>query len=63
MNNVQYAGQPATFRVTALASTPVSYQWQKDGADILGATGDWLTLPAVSATDDGATWVPIRAHR
>ena len=56
VNNVQYAGQPATFRVTALASTPVSYQWQKDGADILGATGDWLTLPAVSATDDGATF-------
>lgn len=49
-------GQSVTFAVEAAGEQPLSYQWQRDGADIPGATGTAYTIPAVSATDDGATF-------
>lgn len=47
-------GQPATFTVRALGSLPLSYQWQRNGVDIAGALGSSYTLPATTASDDGA---------
>ena len=47
-------GQSATFSVTAIGTTPLSYQWQKDGVDISGATGASYTTPATTLSDDGA---------
>src|SRR5207244_6044937 len=32
------AGQPASFSVTAAGTAPLSYQWNKNGAAISGAT-------------------------
>ena len=45
------AGQSATFTVTASGTAPFSYQWKKNGTDILGATSSSYTTPATSALD------------
>jgi len=50
------AGQTATFSVTALGSDPLSYQWQKNGVDIPGATSASYTTPATVLADGGSTF-------
>jgi len=55
-DNVQPAGQPASFRVVASGSGALTYQWQRNGNDIRGATESWFTLPSVAQTDHGATF-------
>jgi len=47
-------GEPATFTVTATGEAPLSYQWQRNGADIAGATSSSYTLPAPVLADNGA---------
>jgi hypothetical protein len=49
-------GQTATFSVVAEGTEPLSYQWQKNGGDIPGATSASYTTPATTLTDDGATF-------
>jgi outer membrane protein assembly factor BamB len=46
-------GATATFTVVASGTDPLSYQWQKNGTAITGATGASYTTPAVSSADDG----------
>ncbi|HEV7889739.1 MAG TPA: PQQ-dependent sugar dehydrogenase [Pyrinomonadaceae bacterium] len=46
-------GQTATFEVEASGVEPLSYQWQRDGADIAGETSPTLVLTEVSTDDDG----------
>jgi glucose/arabinose dehydrogenase len=48
------AGQPASFSVTASGSTPLNYQWLRNGADIAGATSPAYTIGATSSADNGA---------
>lgn len=48
------AGQPATFSVIATGAAPLSYQWQRNGASIAGATASSYTTPPVASTDNGA---------
>ncbi len=48
------AGQPATFSATATGAAPLSYQWQRSGADIDGATSTSYVLPATTLVDSGA---------
>ena len=48
------AGQAATFTVAATGTTPLAYQWKKNGTDISGATSSTYTTPATSMGDDGA---------
>ena len=48
-------GQDATFTVTA-AGSQLSYQWQRDGVDIAGATSASYTLSAVVLGDSGSTF-------
>ncbi len=45
------AGSNVTFTVTAAGSGTLTYQWQKNGANISGAVNATLTLNNVSATD------------
>ena len=45
-------GQPANFTVTATGDN-LSYQWQKDGADISGATSATYTISSVMESDEG----------
>jgi hypothetical protein len=47
-------GQPATFTVAASGASPLSYQWQRNGGDIPGATSSSYTIVSAAATDDGA---------
>jgi glucose/arabinose dehydrogenase len=49
-------GQPATFTVAASGQAPLSYQWQRDGADIPDATDSTYTLPSAQLSDNGATF-------
>ncbi len=47
-------GGSVTFDVIALGTQPLTYQWSRDGTEILGATGPSYTLDNVQAGDDGA---------
>jgi PKD repeat protein len=55
-NQTVTEGQTASFSVSATGTAPLSYQWQKDGADLPGATGTAYTTPPVSMADDGSTY-------
>src|ERR1019366_1198706 len=48
------AGQTATFTVTATGAATLTYQWQKNGTAISGATAPSYTTPATAAADNGA---------
>jgi hypothetical protein len=53
-NQTVTAGQTATFSVTATGTAPLSYQWQKNSANISGATAAIYTTPAMALGDNGA---------
>ncbi len=48
------AGQPASFSVGATGTAPLSFQWRRDGATIVGATAGSYTLSPTALTDNGA---------
>ncbi len=47
-------GQAATFSVTAAGSPTLTYQWQRSGTSIPGATTASYTTPPATFADDGA---------
>lgn len=47
------AGQTATFNVVASGTAPLSYQWQKGGVNIAGATGATYTTPVTTLANNG----------
>lgn len=53
------SGQPVTFTVTGAGSPTLTYQWQRNGANITGATSTTYTISATSAADDGAVFTVI----
>src|SRR5258708_18449802 len=48
------AGQTATFTVAATGTSPLSYQWNKNGTALSGATSSSYTTPATTSSDNGA---------
>jgi hypothetical protein len=50
------AGQAATFTVVAAGSATLTYQWQKNNANIPGATAASYSTPATATSDSGATF-------
>jgi Immunoglobulin domain len=52
-------GQTATFTVAASGMAPISYQWQKNGAAIDGATSASYTTPATASADNGALFTVV----
>jgi len=53
-NQTVSVGQTATFSVGAAGTPSLTYQWQKNGADIPGATSSSYTTPATTASDSGS---------
>jgi len=53
-NQTVSVGQPATFTVGAAGTPSLTYQWQKNGADIPGATSSSYTTPTTTSADSGA---------
>src|SRR6202158_5197990 len=58
-NQTVTSGQTATFTVAATGTAPLSYQWQKNGASIAGATATSYTTPATTIADSGATFAVV----
>ncbi|HMH88148.1 MAG TPA: immunoglobulin domain-containing protein [Steroidobacteraceae bacterium] len=52
-------GQPATFTVTAAGTAPLTFQWQKGGVPISGATASSYATPATAQGDDGGTFLVV----
>jgi len=55
-NQAVTVGQTATFSVLATGTAPMGYQWQKNDANISGATSASYTTPATTSTDNGSTF-------
>lgn len=53
LSRTNAAGSTATFKVSAVGTTPLKYQWRKGSTDLVGATGATLTLTAVSSQSVG----------
>src|SRR5947199_4243293 len=56
VNQTVTAGQTASFTVVAAGTAPLSYQWQKNGANIAGATAASYTTPVTTTADSGSTF-------
>ena len=54
-------GRSAVFTVEVTGTAPFTYQWQHDGVNINGATGETLTLDSVEASDDGDYAVIVKS--
>lgn len=50
------AGQTGTFTVRGAGSSPLSYQWLKNGSAISGATGSSYTTAVTTTADSGAVF-------
>jgi sugar lactone lactonase YvrE len=50
------AGTQATFSVVASGQAPLTYQWQRNGADIAGATLPAYALALPQLSDSGSKW-------
>ena len=52
-------GETAFFSVTATGTSPITYQWRRDGVSVSGATGNSLTLRGVQVADAGNYTVEV----
>jgi hypothetical protein len=53
-NQTIFSGQTAKFSVVANGTSPLSYQWQKNGIVISGATSASYATPAETTSDSGS---------
>jgi hypothetical protein len=53
------SGNTATFTISAGGMAPLSYQWQKNGTAVSGATAMNYTTPAESVADTGAKFAVV----
>jgi hypothetical protein len=58
-NQTVTAGQTAAFSVTASGTTPLTYQWSRNGAPISGATSASYSTPATTLADNGAQFYAV----
>jgi uncharacterized repeat protein (TIGR01451 family) len=50
------APQPATFTVEATGPAPLSYQWRRNGSNIVGATSTTYTRTPTAVSDSGSSY-------
>ena len=55
----QAIGKSVSFSVTNDGTSPFTYQWNKNGTAIVGATSATFTIAAVAATDAGSYTVRV----
>jgi len=55
-NQAVVEGASATFTATAIGTEPITYQWNKNGVAISGATSAGYTTPPTASTDNGETF-------
>ena len=53
------AGQTASFSVSVSGTSPFTYQWNKNGTLISGATSSNYTTPATITSDTGAQFTVV----
>jgi hypothetical protein len=58
-NQTVTAGQTASFSVTATGTAPLSYQWNRSGTAISGATSSTYTTSATTSSDNGAQFTVL----
>jgi hypothetical protein len=58
-NSTNVVGTTASFTVAACGSTPLNYQWKKNGTNLIGATGTNFTIVNVQTNDAGTYSVAI----
>jgi len=58
-NQTVTAGQSASFSVSATGAAPLTYQWQKNGSPISGATAATYTTPPTTSADNGAQFAVV----
>ena len=56
------AGQPAGFTVAATGDATITYQWQRNGTAIAGATATTYTTPTTVLGDSGATFRAVASN-
>ncbi len=56
VNQSVVVGQAATFNVGATGTAPLSYQWQKNNANVATATSASYTTPVATTSDNGSTF-------
>ncbi|MGH8139148.1 MAG: PQQ-binding-like beta-propeller repeat protein [Steroidobacteraceae bacterium] len=52
-------GQTAAFAVVAAGTSPLTYQWQKNGTPVSAATSAAYTTPATTLGDDGSMFLVV----
>ena len=58
-NQAVVVGQTATFAVIGAGTAPLSYQWQKNGTPIFGATSPSYATPATVISDNNAQFAVV----
>jgi Immunoglobulin domain len=58
-NQTVVVGQTATFTVTAAGTAPLTYQWQKGGTAIAGATAASYTTPVTTQADNAGMFTVV----
>ena len=61
-SNAVVVGKTAKFSVTATGTTPLSYQWRKNGLNITGAISASYITPATTTADNGALFSVVVAN-
>ena len=60
-NKTDHVGETAFFTVAATGAPPLTYQWRKDGADLLGATGATCAL-GLARTNQAGSYTVVTSN-